>query len=375
MRTKLWAVAAVVVFGLAAVVMRVPDERPLPETAPRMVRIGEMSVPRATHQATLLETGRVLITGGCTGMCESVHASTETYDPDARAFRPAAPMSEPRAGHIAVALPDGRVLVAGGWTGRGATASAETFDPVTGKWSVVDQMTEPRMNPAAARLPDGRVLVAGGTLRARHPLASAEVFDPSTGVFSAVGPMEEPRGMLVATPLEDGRVLVTGGHGPGGKLRSTEIFDPRAGAFEPAGNMSLPRDRHAAVRLADGRVLMIGGQRPGEPGGRYASTEVYDPATGEFLAGPSMRWERQKIIDAVALLPSGTVVVAGGARQPEIWRPGEPEFTPVGGEEMAGRHEFATATLLGSGDVLVLGGYGVRPAERSASAWLVRVAE
>jgi len=42
---------------------------------------------------------------------------------------------------------------------------------------------------------------------------------------------------------------------------------------------------------------------------------------------------------------------------------------------MYGHHEFATPTLLDSGDVLVVGGYRVLPEKRSASAWLVREAD
>jgi hypothetical protein len=342
---------------------------------PIMEEIGQLSVPRAVHQATLLRTGEVLITGGCTGMCDSVHSSVEIYSPAARGFRSAAPMSEPRAGHIAVRLSDGRILVAGGWNGRGATASAEIYDPDTGAWTTVADMTGARMNPFTAPLPDGRILVGGGTLRARQPLASAEIFDPATATFSPTASTQVPRGMAVATTLADGRVLITGGYAAGQKLRSVEMFDPATETFRAAGNMAAPRDRHAAILLPDARVLIIGGQGP-EPGERYTSTEIRDPETGRFTPGPALRWGRHKIADAVAMLPSGAVLVAGGWQQPEAWLPGTAEFAPVTvAGSMYGRHEFATATPLNSGDVLVLGGYMVRPVERSASAWLVRVPE
>jgi hypothetical protein len=122
-------------------------------------------------------------------------------------------------------------------------------------------------------------------------------------------------------------------------------------------------------------VLIIAGQRP-QPGERYTSTEIYNATKGRFMPGPALRWGRQKIVDAVAMLPSGAILVAGGWEQPEVWQSGAAEFAPVTvAGEMYGRHEFATATLLSSGEVLVLGGYAVRPAERSASAWLVRTPE
>lgn len=376
MKITIITFSGVLALALAVLAVRESDQ-PSIAAAKGLVmeEIGQMTVPRGVHQATRLSTGEVLVTGGCTGMCGDVHSSVEVYNPETRTFRPAPPMREPRAGHVAVALADGRVLVAGGWNGRRSTASAEVFDSDAGAWTTVNDMTEARMDPFVAPLPDGRILIGGGTLRARHPLSSVEIFDPVTGTFSPTASMHTARGMAVATALTDGRVLITGGHAAGQKLGSVEIFDPSTETFDAAGNMASPRDRHAAILLPDARVLIIAGQRP-EPGERYTSTEIYDPTAGRFTPGPALRWGRRKIVDAVALLPSGAVLVAGGWEQPEVWYPGTAEFVPVTvAGEMYGRHEFATATSLDSGDVLVLGGYMVRPPERSASAWLVRVLE
>jgi len=71
----------------------------------------------------------------------------------------------------------------------------------------------------------------------------------------------------------------------------------------------------------------------------------------------------------VAALPSGAVLMAGGAARPELYDPAQQIFVPVGGE-LSGPQMFATATTLSSGDVLVLGGYDERT-QPSASAWLV----
>ncbi len=336
--------------------------------------IDQMSVPRAVHQATLLQTGEVLITGGCTGFCNGVQSSVEIYNPDSKTFRTVASMSEPRSAHTAVSLNDGRVFVAGGWNGRGsnATATAEIFDPITEQWSSVGSMADARMNLFAATLPDGRILIGGGGYNNRNQLDSAEIFDPATATFSRTSSMNVPRDLAVATTLEDGRVLISGGHHSGQKHRSTEIFDPATETFQTAGNMDFPRDRHAAQLLQNGTVLVIGGQMPGrDKMDKYTSTEIYNPSTDRFTTGPAMQWGRHKIVDAVAMLKSGAVLLAGGSQQQEIWKPGEKVFRPIQ-VEMYGRHEFATATLLDSGDVLVLGGYAVLPEKRSASAWLVR---
>jgi hypothetical protein len=337
------------------------------------IRIGDMSVDRATHQAILLESGKVLITGGCAGRgCSRVLSSAEIYNPRAGTFRAVASMSTPRAGGEAIALPDGRVLVTGGWTGDRVAASAEIYDPATDRWTSAGEMSVARMSHMIVDLADGRVLVVGGDTRPRRSLSSAEIFDPVTSAFTVAGEMQTPRGYPGVVSLADGRVLITGGHRiSGGVLRSAEIFDPATGEIHPTGDMAATRTKHAAVLLHDGRVLIVGGSDGRDGRGRLASTEFYDPGTGRFSPGPTMHSPRHKIHDAVVVLSSGAVLVAGGSVQPEVWIPGEQEFRPVQGQ-LEGQHEFATATILPSGEVLVLGGYGA-PVQSLTSAWKISV--
>ncbi len=335
----------------------------------RVVPAGRMAVDRAAHQATLLRSGRVLITGGCSGPhCDTVLDSVELYDPASRSFLPAAAMTKPRASHAAARLPDGRVLVAGGWTGGEATASAEIYDPERDRWTPTDDMTAPRASPVAVVLRDGRVFVMGGGGGGLGDLDSTEIYDPATGKFAPAGRMETSH--YLATGLADGRVLLTGGQGPGGRILSTaEIYDPESGRIVPTGSMKVARVKHAAVLLADGKVLVVGGSDRHGYAGRLASTEIYDPVEGTFSRGPRMREGRHKIRDAVVVLDSGAVLVAGGAPRPEILGPSRRRFVALEGE-IDGPRMFATATLLPGGEVLVAGGYdaGTRP---TADAWLV----
>lgn len=342
--------------------------------APRVVRIGAMSAQRAAHQATLLQAGGVLITGGCGGeRCDSIHASVDLYDPTTQSIRPIAPMATPRTSHVAIALRDGRVLVSGGWTGQRASAEAELYDPTSGRFMAAGNMIHARISPVAVTLPDGRVLITGGEAAVSAPLASAEMFDPATSTFSAASLMRAPRMSHIAVSLADGRVLIAGGHSVRGEvLRSAEVFDPATGQFQPTGSMTVPRHKHAAVSLADGTVLIIGGSDAADYRGRYSSTERYDPATGTFSSGPDMRWMRHKIRDAVIALPSGVVMVAGGAPRPELYDAAGRRFISGTGE-LSGTQMFATATLLRTGEVLVLGGYDER-IQPSASAWHVQIA-
>jgi len=334
----------------------------------RVDKIGDMSVDRAAHQAVLLNTGKVLIIGGCGGTgCDHYYDSVELFDPSTRTFQPAASMSTPRAGHAAVILPDGKVLVCGGWTGQGATASTQIYDPATDQWTSVGDMNDARESLMAVPLPGGRVLVTGGSGGQDDP-ASAEIFDPATSTFSAVGPMSTNH--YLATALADGRVLLTGGESEAGAiLRSAEIFDPVTNEFQPTGEMTSPRVKHAGVLLPDGKVLIIGGSDTGGYSSRFSSTEIFDPKTGTFTPGPDLNFGRHKLRDAVLVLPSGAILIAGGAIKLELFDPEDQVFNIVEGE-LSGPQMFATTTVLSDENVLLLGGYDDHT-RSSATAWLV----
>ena len=97
-----------------------------------IVEAARLSEARATHSATLLANGKVLIAGGMerNGV---FFDSADIFDPKTNAFALAkGRMSRKRAGHSATPLADGRVLITGGWANRDAPeATAEIYDPQT----------------------------------------------------------------------------------------------------------------------------------------------------------------------------------------------------------------------------------------------------
>ncbi len=339
-----------------------PNEVSPSITPGALSRAGTLTTIRAAHTATLLQSGRVLFTGGCTAQsCEvsTLSASTEVYDPASGAFTRGPQMSRNRVGgHAAILLRDGTVLIVGGWSLQ-PTTSAELYDPAQNRLTAAGPLGVARADPSATLLDDGNVLIAGG-YNGSERLASAELYDPATRSFKATGSMSTARSAHVAVRLVDGRVLIIGGERTRGAVVATaELYDPASATFSPAGEMSVVRYKHAAVLLADGRVLVIGGSDARDGFGRYDSAEIWDPRTRAFAAAGRMHSQRYKIPLSAVRLANGSVLVAGGAPQAELFEPASQAFALVPGD-LGASYAFSTATLLASGDVLVAGGYDDR---------------
>lgn len=323
----------------------------------RIELVGAMRVARAAHTATLLPSGDVLIAGGMLDGGGAIR-SFEVFDPRRNAIASGGDMTEPRAGHTATPLRDGRVAVAGGYNGA-YLDTVELFDPRTGRFASAGRLHEPRSGHTATLLRDGTILFTGGVGTGWTFLRSAEVYDPRSGRSVVVAPLAAAREGHTATRLADGRVLVAGGH-RGRRAAiviygSAEIYDPRSRRFSAAGGMTLPRHKHDAVPLRDGRVLILGGADNRDARGRYASTEVFDPATGRFAAGNPMNAPRFKFRDTSLVLGDGRVLVAGGARRAELFTPGG-AFRPLPGD-FGSDLSFAASTVLADGGALIAGGY------------------
>jgi Galactose oxidase, central domain/Domain of unknown function (DUF5122) beta-propeller len=234
-------------------------------------------------------------------------------------------------------------------------------------WAVTGSMVTPREGHTATLLPNGKVLVAGGrNTTSGNPngtiLGSAELYDPSTGTWRATGNMGTARMSHTATLLPDGKVLVAGGSGTGAFLVSAELYDPATGIWTATGKMLTPRGSAVATLLPDGKVLVAGGTTTYNDGVRWLdSSELYDPASGRWSTTGKMVFEGGA---TATLLPSGEVLVMGGgwstgwfggggfaAATAELYDPSSGTWTATG--NMAEGRTVSTATLLSDDKVLV----------------------
>jgi hypothetical protein len=146
--------------------------------------------------ATLLQDGRVLLAGGglpngfCSrSACSRSVSSAMLFEASSASFSATGQMSTGRASHTASLLTDGKVLIAGGlhffpsgypsMDSADSLDSAELFDPVSGSFSLTGSMTTARGSHTATVLNDGAVLVIGG-LRVMNDtgtyIATAELY-------------------------------------------------------------------------------------------------------------------------------------------------------------------------------------------------------
>src|SRR5262249_41616983 len=109
---------------------------------------GALNVARSRHTATLLPSGTLLVTGGCTAgdlNCNlGVEGSAELYDQASWALTAALPQT--LYDHTATLLPSGQVLVAAGASNSGGLPSnaAELYDPGDGQWTRTASLGVPR---------------------------------------------------------------------------------------------------------------------------------------------------------------------------------------------------------------------------------------
>jgi hypothetical protein len=108
--------------------------------------------------------------------------------------------------------------------------------------------------------------------------------------------------------LNDGRVLIAGGQTSGGEsVSKTDIFDPATNTFSAGPTLSTPRQGLTAHVLTNGKVVFIGG---GAYGSSTNSVDVYDPVTSRIIRQfNTMSYSRYE--HSSALLLDGRVLIVG----------------------------------------------------------------
>jgi len=304
---------------------------------------GTMNESRAFHTATVLQDGRVVVTGGVTyggqkgngDYFTKILNTAEIYDPITGSWTLLPALSEYRAAHSASLLDDGRLLIAGGTEGSGSheltdvadllgssLKQTEYLDPATLTWTNGPNIPEPKAGHGCITLADGRILMSGGItystifgIRIPDFSNQASIYDPATGTFSSARNIGSKRALFAEVLLPSGKVAFFGGAGGDilnvGPIRNCNLYDPIT--ENSSGLSQLPGDRAfgRAVSIGGGNCLIIGG----------ASGDLVDPIpnnnnwifdTINDTVTPLTSMPEDHAGGIVELMEDGTVYVGGG---------------------------------------------------------------
>lgn len=361
----------------------------------------QLTIPRAFHTATLLRDDRVLLTGGVTGegkwapvaseVPPAATSAAEVIESNALQTTAMPAMATPRMAHTATLTAKGNVLVAGGAapTDAGPSPDVSTDDAFVPpdsaftdsavKDSAVDLSDGPTQDaPSDAVPPDVAQSDVAQPDAAQHDAASnkdaarpnleplplvglVELFDPVNNKFSKnIETLRVPRHWHSAAGTPSSVVLVGGASEDSKALRLNELY--KDGKLNPT-NMNQPRRAPTVVVLKDGRVMVSGGlDRNGQP---VRSIELWTPGGGGGFDDADPMGQ-PRAFHTATLLDSGEVLLVGGITSisASLSASGTVELFDPKTKKVISLQTFPeakrwahTATRLDNGDVLVAGGY------------------
>ncbi|MDD5529113.1 MAG: kelch repeat-containing protein [bacterium] len=280
------------------------------------------------------------------------------------------------SGFECVGLPDGRVMIMGGLNESGYY---QTYSPSTGKW-IRTVLPASSSHDLAILLYNGKVLYLDGNdfwffqpdsnnwRSAGVSLASwsswncytmlkdgrvliiydgqnCQLYNYLSNKLSATGATSIIHGTGVETLLPNGKVLMAGGWSVGTK--TCELYDPALGLWSLTDSMTVKRAAHVGVLLPPpwNKVLMTGKNTP---------SDLYDLATEKWSATDTMA-DPNKTIEALALLPNGKALVAGGTDVStcRVFDPETEQWTTV--DNMNTIRDHFSLSILYTGKVLAMG--------------------
>jgi len=222
-----------------------------------------------------------------------------------------ASVNTPRTGGTLVGIGNRKAILAGGTT-TGAVGTTELYDAATNTWTTKGSMALARTGATGAFLSaSNRVLVCGGTDAASATTASCERFDVVAGTWSAAAAMSTARLYFRLVPHSAGaKVLLVDD-----KTQSYG-YDGAANTWTTIASLipTAPLFTFATATLADGRIMVAGGGSlppPGVASVTNSAASIFNPATSTWSATAAMSEQR---LGARAVTVSGKVYVFGGMR-------------------------------------------------------------
>lgn len=350
---------------------------------------------RMDHTATTLVDGRVLVTAGASA--NGIYQNSEVFDPTTNTWTDstkltatqndglmiAGTFTTARYGHTATLLSNGSVLIAGGIgaernnaQGQPVSEALKTaflFNPTQNKFVPIASLNTNRGYHLATLLANNKALVVAGinqTAAGTH--ANGEVYDVQANTWTQVSTGAHHTYGTIVTTTQTVVSLVVGGcqlaRNQQGQLAPTqplpsprtEKFDPAAGQFTAGPNNAGHRLFQASNRISTGGALFVGGIDLGGQGVVTDTTELFDPAASTFTPGPKLTVARQSAEVAEIKTSSDQLIVGGIDGQGQAVKKCEVyshyNKTIIGTTDMSTARYSHRAVTLNDGRVLVIGG-------------------
>jgi len=333
---------------------------------------------RAIH-ATVLRTGNVLLVAGSGNDRATTSGFKSTvWNPSTGAFTAVPVPADLFCGGHTV-LPDGRVLILGGNAAYSTATSpfkglktTYLFDPSTASFTKAPDMAAGRWYPSATELGGGDVLTVGGLDQNGAGNTKTEQFSGTSNTWNSPPPTQTDSywGLYPAMVLTaSGQLFYTGSHvfGPGRPGTGASLYNVDTGAIRDVPGLRLPgsRDQSTSVLLPPAqkqKVLIMGGGNAVTNVDATNTTDIVDlsSANPTYVPGPNLG--AGKMYASAVILPDGTVLETGGARnnrnnavhEASIYNPRTNTMTPVPADPQD-RTYHSESFLLPDGRVAALG--------------------
>ena len=202
----------------------------------------------------------------------------------------AEPMLVPRSEMSVATLGDLMYVIGGYPAGRIPSDIVQVYDGSTDRWSFGPSLPVPLHHTMAVAVNDTVYVIGGefegaGTSRPEQYVNSVYMLDRVSNTWVARAPMPTERSGGGAAVI-DGKVYVAGGRPPHG--RDFAVYDPVADSWQVLAEVPTARN-HLGMAAIGGRLYVAGGRFGAGVGSEMTAVlEIFDPATGEWTAGPPL---------------------------------------------------------------------------------------
>ena len=281
------------------------------------------------HTLTLLNDGRILLTGGVNnGGSPQTTTYFGTITGNSITWVSSNALLVAVNYHRVTLLSDGRVLLTGGYS-AGTIFATSYFGTISGNtitWVAGTALPQATYGHGFIILSDDRVVLVGGYNNSSQYQNNTYFGTIAGNAITWVASTAIPVAMLDHTLniLADGRLIIAAGKAASGALATTYFGTISGNTIAWVGGTALPQTtyQHASAVLNDGRLFISGGLNPGVPIGTiylstvsgntitYYSNTTFTDTVG-FPATNVIRWNQQITARSWILLASPVGFVAG----------------------------------------------------------------